>query len=157
MEQKVVDIMPEEIPEREDLVLATPSETNYAATLVNESSDGYCSFEPKNFDEKIALYKAVYSNPKSLKKQDGVINLKHIFVHTVKVNSSRNGETIETPRCVLIDDNMQGYSTVALGVYTSLRNLVSAIGLPDTWEQPIKVKVVEEKVKNGELVKLELV
>lgn len=156
MENKNIDIMPYGDGEVDDSVLTAldvnslyPSKIKFENSIQQADSSGYTSYKPKDFNDKLNLYRLAFDGADKLSSLIGKsITVKDIFIHTVNIKG------IDVPRTVLITPDKKSYSCVSLGVYSSLTSLISAIGLPDTWEAPIEFNVTKEKTANGDLLKI---
>lgn len=150
MENKNVDIMPYGDGEVDDSILQiTETRQRFEDSIQQADTSGYTSYKAKDFNDKLSLYRLVYDAAEPLSTLVGkTITVKHIFVHTVTIRG------IDAPRTILITPEKKSYSCVSQGVYSALSSLISAIGLPDTWEAPIEFNVTKEKTANGDLLKL---
>lgn len=79
---------------------------------------------------------------------NGTFAIEHLFVHAVRVTDSRSGEQQSCPRTVLIDPTGKRLSFVSIGVYDSLRWLVSLFG-SGPYVPPINVRVNSKTTNNG--------
>lgn len=118
---------------------------------------GFCTMTAEDKKAKITLYNAC-SNPDKISAVIGKkIELLHFYVEVVQVVSEQTGELVNVPRCVLIDKNGKGYQAVSIGMYNSLKRIVSMFGLPDTWDSPLAVEVQQIETKKGRTFNLLLV
>ena len=119
------------------------------ATLnpVNEKP-AYCSIIPKTKEEKVRLFNALEQCDVRLsdcKNQD--IEIKDVFIQ--KYEKEENGETKVKFRTILFDKDGKTYVTASYGIYNSLAKIMSAFGEPNTWENPLSVKVIERPIGEG--------
>lgn len=77
------------------------------------------------------------------------IQLRHFVVQRVQVADDNTGELTDQPRVILIAEDGTAYHAVSSGLMSSLRNIIGALGEPDTWESPLPVQIVEEKSRKG--------
>ena len=109
----------------------------------------YCSMTAVDQRAKISLYNAI-SKPEKIKKIINVpINLAHIYIDAISLLDQQSGAYITVPRVVLIDDKANGYQSVSIGMYESVKRLIQMFGEPSEWAKPLKVKVVAVELKNG--------
>ena len=102
----------------------------------------YCSFTPANDEEKAFLYNAQNNTPNRVKDCVGeTITLKHVYVEAVHLTNRETGETTAAPRVVLIDDKLNSWQCVSLGIYSAIKKIFGIYGTPDNWKKPIKVKI----------------
>lgn len=107
-----------------------------------------CSFNPTNEKERAVLFKAMNNPSHRLGEAiNTVITVKDIFAEYVDTTNRETGVVIKAPRIVLIDDKGEGWACVSTGVMTAIKHLITIYGSP-TWEDGIKVKVVQ--VNKGE-------
>ena len=59
------------------------------------------------------------------------------------------GEIKTKYRTILFDENGQTYATGSYGIYNILKKIVQIYGLPESWENPLKVKVAKRPIGNG--------
>lgn len=118
---------------------------------------GFCTMTAEDKKAKITLFNAC-SNPDKISAIIGKrIDLLHFFVEVVQVISEQSGELVNVPRCVLIEKNGKGYQAVSIGMYNSLKRIVSMFGLPDTWDSPLAVEVQQIETKKGRTFNLIMV
>lgn len=124
-------------------------QTTAIATLnpVNEKP-AYCSIVPKTREEKVKLFNALEQCDVRLsdcKNQD--IEIKDVFIQ--KYEKEENGEIKTKFRTIIFDKDGKTYVTASYGIYNSLAKIMSAFGEPNTWENPLSVKVVERPLGDG--------
>lgn len=108
------------------------------------------------------LYNAI--NGVALKLSDfigKVIEITKIVITTAEVNrdcedESENAEKVYTPVVHLFTTSGEHISTLSKGIGLSVKGLLE-IGIIPTPEYPIRVKVIEAKVKRGLMHSLELI
>lgn len=109
----------------------------------------YCSKEVETEEQKKDLFNALESCDALLNDCVGQeIELKDIYVEEKQVQDE-NGELKTKYRTILFDANGQTYATGSYGIYNILRKIVGIYGTPDTWNEPIKVKVDKRPIGNG--------
>lgn len=109
----------------------------------------YCSKEVETEEQKKDLFNALESCDALLNDCVGQeIELKDIYVEEKQVQDE-NGELKTKFRTILFDANGQTYATGSYGIYNILRKIVGIYGTPDTWKEPIKVKVDKRPIGNG--------
>lgn len=118
---------------------------------------GFCSMVAEDIDSKKSLFNAT-SNPVKISSIIGkTIDLLHFYVEVIQVVSEQTGEIVNVPRVVLIDAMGNGYQGVSIGLYNSLKRIVSMFGMPAEWEAPLTVEVQQIEVKNGRTFNLLMV
>lgn len=135
---------------------------NNELTIFNANSNPemrpYCSLQPT--DEKSAniIFKAMNNPDESIGdfiNQD--IEVAGIFVQSVDMADSDTGELKRNPRVVIFDSEDNTYSSVSTGIYQALTNVCTLIGSPEQWLSPIRIKVLQKKVKRGSMLTFEVI
>lgn len=124
---------------------------NKELTLFSENkSKMYCSKVAETEEEKKELFNALESCDALLNDCVGhEIAIKDIFVEEKQVVDKETGELKTKFRSILFDENGQTYATGSYGIYNVLRKIISIYGLPDSWEEPLKVKVAKRPIEKG--------
>lgn len=79
------------------------------------------------------------------------IEVAHVVVQAVEINDTNqpvNPETGEVPqitaaRVVFIQPDGKAYASLSTGILKATENLISTLGQPSTWPEPVKVKAVK--------------
>lgn len=110
----------------------------------------YCSKVAETEKEKKELFNALESCDALLNDCVGQeINIKDIYVEEKQVMDDETGEIKTKYRTILFDENGQTYATGSYGIYNILKKIVQIYGLPESWENPLKVKVAKRPIGNG--------
>lgn len=110
---------------------------------------GFCTMQAVDKKAKATLFNAC-GNPEKLSAYIGKrLDLLHFYVEVVQVVAEESGEIVNVPRCVLIDKAGKGYQAVSIGMYNTLKRIVSMYGLPETWDEPLAVEVQQVETKKG--------
>ena len=110
----------------------------------------YCSKLAESEKEKKELFNALESCDALLNDCVGQeIDIKDIYVEEKQVMDDETGEIKTKYRTILFDENGQTYATGSYGIYNILKKIVQIYGLPETWENPLKVKVAKRPIGNG--------
>jgi len=118
-----------------------PVTPDFVGSLTDENVS-FCSFDAQTEDDKLKLYDIMNAPDKRIGDCiNEVINVKDIFCEVVPCHRE-DGSVSYNPRIVLIDTDGVSYQSVSMGIYTSVKNLIRAIGMP-TWEKGVKLKVVQ--------------
>lgn len=147
--------------ENKDLVTTAGSDwveelgESFEELLLVPKNPGFSSLKGTDRASKILTYNLWTRPNKRLKDCCGeVLDITDLMCETVKMKN-REGVVQNTPRIVLIDDEMQGYVCLSLGVYNQLSKLIQVFG-PPTWEEPLKLKPYIEKKNGWEMLTFEL-
>lgn len=110
----------------------------------------YCSKKAETDAEKKDLFNALESCDALLNNCVGQeIDIKDIYVEEKQVIDETSGELKTKYRTILFDANGQTYATGSYGIYNVMKKIVSIYGLPEMWENPLKVKVAKRPIGNG--------
>lgn len=128
----------------ETVALAAPAAPRALAT---SDAATWCSLQGADRATGLAVFDAL-SNAESLDDHVGeVITVHDLATQTVALTDAETGEVRNTLRIVLMCDE-GNFATCSTGVYTSLNNLICAIGAP-TWEPGIPLRVEKKKGTRG--------
>ena len=109
----------------------------------------YCSKNIDSVEDKKELINALESCDVLLNDCVGQeIEIKDIYVEEREVVDHETGEIKIKYRSILFDVNGQTYATGSYGIYNVLKKIVQIYGLPDTWEEALKVKVAKRSIGN---------
>lgn len=119
------------------------------------ASNAIMTFNVESQEDKIRLYNLTTSPDKSLGDLVGEkIKIKDVYIEVVTLtnkdeNGNAIGEPTQAPRTIIIDDKGVSYACVSSGVYNSLCRIFNILGMPNTWAEPLEVKVKQvNKGKN---------
>lgn len=125
--------------------------TEIVKTQTINNNDTYCSFKPKTTEERKALFNAS-------EKCDVVLNdivgqevaVKHVMINQYPRTDKDTGEKMSNGhRTILFDDKGKTYVTASNYFYIAIGKLISLMGDPSEWNEPIKIKIVKKDVKDG--------
>ena len=152
--------MNNEITKNEVSVVNT---NDVAVCKINGLTESTNSFFSSIIDDgsrksKVAIYNAINKADEKLDDhKNEVLNIKDVVAHIVNLVDEETGVVNECTRIVLIDDKGKGYESISLGIYSSLQKIFAVVGQP-TWEEPLKVKCIEQRTRKGfKTLTLELV
>lgn len=120
-------------------------------SIVNNANATYSSFKPKTTEERKKLFNA-------LEKCDVVINdivgqtieVKDIIVSEYPRKDKETGEEMSKGhRTILFDKENKSYVTASNYFFIAIAKLLTTFGEPDTWPEPMTIKIVKKAVKNG--------
>ena len=77
------------------------------------------------------------------------IKLSNVVAQAVEVANEQTGELNDSVRVILVDDKGKAYVGTSDGLFRSLQNIFGILGEPDSWDESLAVKVVEEKSRKG--------
>lgn len=123
----------------------------------NQKANTYCSLNTENVESKKILYKASqkcdYRVADSLNK---VIYLKDLYIRKSEKVDESTGEVITKYRTILIDKDGKTYASASKGLFNSVGQLISIMGEPTMWAEPLAIKVSELQLEKGKTYTIEL-
>lgn len=122
------------------------AENTYQAV---DLKNGFSSITGSDMDARKRLYKAIAEAEQLSDHLGSTINLADVVVMPVSSENDETGEIEEYERTTLIDADGSAYAAGSSGVVTSLNNLFGVFGQPQTWAEPLAIRVVEKKGRKG--------
>ena len=123
------------------------SENNSIESFTGGVGRLFTTIKGEDFSAKLALNNAIADAEPIDKHLDKWINLKDIVIQDVEFTDEdeSTGETTTTPgiMVVLVDDQGKAYRAFSNGVFRDLQRLLNILGDPNTWPDPVSVKVVQ--------------
>ncbi len=116
---------------------------------LTEQNNFYSSLIPKDKKEETVLFNAI-NNP-DYKISDFInteIVVQDVICEMVQCTNKETGEVSSVPRIILITPDNETYQAVSIGIYNSMKKVFAIKGLPETWAEPIKIKI--QQVTRGE-------
>lgn len=99
---------------------------------------------------KATIFNAMNDSDCPLREMVGkTIFITNFVAHKIKLTNERTDEVYNAIRCVFIDKDGKTYGTVSQGINSSMIKLFATIGLPNTWEKPMPIKVLEKTSRKG--------
>ena len=123
------------------------SENNSIESFTGGVGRLFTTIQGEDFSAKLALNNAIADAEPIDKHLDTWINLKDIVIQDVEFTDEdeSTGEVTTTPgiMVVLVDDQGKAYRAFSNGVFRDLQRLLNILGDPNTWPDPVSVKVVQ--------------
>ena len=123
------------------------SENNSIESFTGGVGRLFTTIQGEDFSAKLALNNAIADAEPIDKHLDKWINLKDIVIQDVEFTDEdeSTGEVTTTPgiMVVLVDDQGKAYRAFSNGVFRDLQRLLNILGDPNTWPDPVSVKVVQ--------------
>ena len=133
-----------------ETMLATNENFNLQSSINNKLKDTYSSLKNNTIESKKIMFNALqkcdYRVSDMLDTEIDLVNV--IMQHYQKVNDE-TGEVEDKIKTILIDKDKKTYASASHGLFNSMLNVLSMFGEPSKWEEPLKIKVVETKTKQG--------
>lgn len=115
------------------------------------NSNIFTTIEGTDRKSKVAVYNAISAPDKKIAECIGeVIEIKDFVVHEVQVLDENTGELTNLLRTVIISTDGTSYEAVSIGIANSLQRLITFLGKPSEWDEPVKVKIKQKKTRNGD-------
>lgn len=123
--------------------------TDIATQNNNTAGSGrYTSIKGSDLATRKKIFAAT-TNAESLADHLGeTINLRHIIIQPVSTENEK-GEVEEFLRTVLVSEEGIAYASGSQGIVLALQGMFDVFGEPDSWPEPLPIKVVEERGKRG--------
>ena len=105
----------------------------------------------ENEKNELTLFSGVKQNVYCSKAVESEEDKKELFnaLETCDVVDEETGELKKKYRTILFDASGQTYATGSYGIYNIIKKIVTIYGLPETWANPLKVKVAKRPIGNG--------
>ena len=120
-----------------------------ASTVAVRTPRTYSSVTGTDVDARKLVYNAVNNAEQVSDHLGEEFFLQHIIQQPTTSVNERTQEVEEYTRTTLITPDGQAFSAGSDGIAGSVENLISAFGEPSEWAEPLKVKVIERKSRNG--------
>lgn len=134
----------------ETKTLTVHQEMSLVDEIENANKRAYCSIPLDNENNKKLMLKIAQKADKRVADiLNTPIKLANVFIQSYEKVDEETGEVQTKVRTILIDDANNSYASASRGLYNSLLKLFAILGMPDSWEKPIDIKVVEVGMKNG--------
>ena len=98
---------------------------------------------------KIALYAALQNADKLDEHLNETIHMTNAIAQAVQVTDDNTGEISNTVRVILVGDHGDAYAATSPTLASGLNTLFGIFGTPDTWTEPLDIKVVTRKSRRG--------
>ena len=126
------------------------NEKNEVTLFTGVKNKIYCSIVAETEESKKQLFNALETCDALLNDCVGQeIDIQDIYVEEREITDEETGEVKPKYRTILFDANGQTYATGSYGIFNIVKKIVSIYGLPNTWENPVKVKVSKRPIGNG--------
>lgn len=101
--------------------------------------------------EKKALFNACNGDTKRIGDfVNKTIPVAHIVVERVEIKNEETGVFEAAPRTIIVSPDGTGYTAVSKGVFNSVKKIIKIFGLPEFWDEPLSVEVIQiTKGKNN--------
>lgn len=116
--------------------------------LNNPDSAFYSSVKGTDFAARKQVASALTSSEPIDEHLGETIAIVNVIVMPVDL-ANEAGEVNTAPRVILIASDGKAYHATSVGLLSAVRNLFATLGEPEGWPEPVEVKVVQAKGRNG--------
>lgn len=125
---------------------------------VENEMGSWASFKVETKEEKIMVYNGISNPDKKLADCIGqIVLVKDIYVEMSTMVNKETGETDVAPRIVLFDKDRHSYQAVSFGIFNSLKRIFDIFGTPDTWSEPLGMRVKQITTGKNKMLTIEVV
>lgn len=128
-----------------DNELTVMNGNNFSANGTNAVSH---FFDTTTMDGKMALYSAMQTADKVDEHLNEPLHVINVLAQAIEVANQETGEINSSTR-VVIHAEEGDFSAASPTLAHSFGNLFAIFGTPDTWNQPLALRVVEKKSRRG--------
>lgn len=128
-----------------DNELTVTNGDNFSANGANAVSH---FFDTSTMDGKMALYSAMQTTDKVDDHLNEPLHVANVLAQAVEVANLETGEISPSTR-VIIHAEEGDFAATSPTLAHAFGNLFAIFGTPDTWSQPLVLKVVEKKSRRG--------
>ena len=134
-------------------VTEIPEVDEHTEITVNaERKDGglvYSSVRYESFEDKKRTYNALTTDKQIGDYLNEVLEVEDIIAGDVIITNKETGEVDEATRTVLILADGSAVAATSGVLFSRLMQIVSIFGNPNTWPEPLKIKVRQQNLANG--------
>lgn len=121
-------------------------------TVNAERKDGglvYSSVRYESFEDKKRTYNALTTDKQIGDYLNEVLEVEDMIAGDVLITNKETGEVDEATRTVLILADGSAVAATSSVLFSRLMQIVSIFGNPNTWPEPLKIKVRQQNLANG--------
>lgn len=98
---------------------------------------------------KMKLYSALQDSEKLDEHLNEPLDVVNVIAQRVAVANEESGEMNESARVIIVTEDGTSYSATSPTLLSAFNTLFGIFGTPDTWAEPMKLKVIEGKSRKG--------
>ena len=98
---------------------------------------------------KIKLYSALQNAEKLDEHLNEPLNMTNAVAQAVQVTDDQTGEISNTVRVIIVTDEGKAYAATSPTLAAGLNTMFGIFGTPNTWAEPLCIKVVERRSRRG--------
>lgn len=124
----------------------------------NKYSSTYCSIKANTPEEKMVIYNGLNTCDHLLNDFEGqIITIKDVYMQEFEGIDKNTNESTMKRRVIIFDKDNKTYVTGSSFIFNALKQLFAIFGTPDTWPEPLYVKVTKKQVNDGKALNLVIV
>lgn len=125
----------------------------------NEKRKPFCTAIMDTAEEKAKWFSATNNPDKKVADcANAEIYLKDFYIEFVDCLNEESGElTMNVPRIVLMDVDGVSYTATSFVLYNTLERLVRFYGLPNQWDEPLRIKFKQINKGKKRLLSIDVV
>lgn len=127
-------------------------QSSSVAGAVQSLADGkqtvFSTIQGDDFASKMKVLTATTASLPLSENLNKPIDLVDVVVQVIEMADEQTGELGDVPRTILIAADGKAYHAISRGVFRAVENILGILGSPNTWENPVKVKVLQEGTGN---------
>lgn len=98
---------------------------------------------------KIKLYSALQNAEKLDEHLNEPLDMTNAVAQAVQVTDDQTGEISNTVRVIIVTANGKAYAATSPTLAAGLNTMFGIFGTPNTWTEPLTIKVVERRSRRG--------
>lgn len=98
---------------------------------------------------KIKFYSALQNAEKLDEHLNEPLNMTNVVAQAVQVTDDQTGEISNTVRVIIVTDDGKAYAATSPTLAAGLNTMFGIFGTPNTWTEPLCIKVVERRSRRG--------
>lgn len=98
---------------------------------------------------KIKLYSALQNAKKLDEHLNEPLHMTNAVAQAVQVTDDQTGEISNTVRVIIVTDEGNAYAATSPTLAAGLNTMFGIFGTPNTWTEPLCIKVVERRSRRG--------
>ena len=132
-----------------DVALRAANEVDNRMAAINGTRQVFASsFQADDKEGKLKLLSALNEAEDVSDHLDETINLVDYVAQVVEF-VDENGEVSEGIRVIILDSEGKSFAALSDGLLKALQTIISVMGHPSTWDEPLPIKVVRERSRRG--------
>ena len=81
------------------------------------------------------------------------ITIKDVIMQNVQVTDNQTGEVTPAVRTILVTPEGKAYAATSTGIVNSLHQIFTLFGEPQTWREPLTVRVMQKHSRTNSMYK----